>query len=165
MSSCHSYVRGDLAARFLSKVETGSANSCWEWQASVDSSGYGNLGVPRADGSGRFLTQRAHRIAWELANGALPDGLLVCHKCDNRKCVNPAHLFLGSHKDNTQDCALKGRLPNRKGSNNVRAKLNFDCVRIIRDSNAATSTLARLFSVSKSTILSIKNRTTWSAAQ
>jgi len=163
VSSCHSYVRGDLAARFWAKVKTGPANSCWEWQASVDSSGYGNLGVPKADGSGRFLTQRAHRISWELANGPAPDNLLVCHSCDNRKCVNPAHLFLGNHKDNTRDCAAKGRLPDRKGPKNIRAKLDFDLVRIIRSSEVATATLARLFRVSKSTILSVKSGATWSA--
>lgn len=161
MSKCHSYVRGSLAERFWSKVNIGAANECWEWQASLDTRGYGNLGVAKPDGSGRFLTQRAHRIAWEITHGALPAGMLVCHRCDNRKCVNPAHLFLGDHKDNTRDCVAKGRLSNRKGVNNVRAKLTDECVKVIRSLDAPTATLSLLFGVSKSTILSVKSGTTW----
>lgn len=164
MSKCHSYVRGSLAERFWSKVEIGTPEQCWEWQASLDTRGYGNVGVPKVDGSGKFITQRAHRIAWELTNGPLPAGLLVCHRCDNRKCVNPAHLFLGDHKTNSQDCVAKGRIKDRKGANNARAKLSEDCVKAIRSSDAPTAVLSEQFGVSKSTILSVRNGTTWSSA-
>lgn len=87
--------------RFFSKVN--KTDNCWEWTASLIGCGYGNF---------KYKGKRyaAHRFSWELVNGKIPDGLLVCHKCDNRKCVNPEHLFLGTQKDNMQDCLRKGRL-------------------------------------------------------
>lgn len=78
------------------------SEGCWEWQASVFRTGYGQF----RDG-GRSM--RAHRVAWELVNGPIPEGLHVCHRCDNRKCVRPDHLFLGTRSDNMQDMSAKGR--------------------------------------------------------
>lgn len=93
-----------LADRFWPKVRKGGG--CWEWTASM-SHGYGQIGV--GGKSGR--PHHAHRVAWELTNGAIPAGLFVCHHCDNKKCVRPDHLFLGTAKDNNQDRARKGRNP------------------------------------------------------
>jgi len=75
---------------------------CWEWTAYCSKFGYGNK-----NWFGKMM--RVHRISWELSHGSIPDKLLILHKCDNRKCVNPAHLFLGTHKQNTEDMKRKGR--------------------------------------------------------
>lgn len=80
--------------------------TCWLWTATLSNKGYGKIGVcnPRRVAS-------AHRVAWELTHGPIPDGLWVLHKCDVRACVNPSHLFLGMAKDNTDDMNRKGRHP------------------------------------------------------
>lgn len=90
--------------RFDEKVEIAKAGECWTWTASVDGKGYGQFCH-----AGGKSTMRAHRFAYERAFGPVPDGLLVCHTCDNRRCVNPAHLFVGSHSDNMKDMRRKGR--------------------------------------------------------
>lgn len=91
------------ACRFWSKV--GRAESgCWEWQWSVfKQTGYGQFALDSK------TPVNAHRMSWELVNGTVPSGLFVLHKCDNRKCVNPEHLFLGNQQDNMEDMAKKGR--------------------------------------------------------
>lgn len=76
---------------------------CWQWIGRVGQSGYGLFQI------GRHTRLTAHRFAWELANGPVPAGLLACHKCDNRRCINQNHIFIGTHKDNSQDMSRKGR--------------------------------------------------------
>ncbi len=85
--------------RFWSRVNIKSKDDCWEWQAATDKNGYGRLGYKEKSGQG------AHRVSWELVNGPIPDGLWVLHKCDNTKCCNPNHLYLGTHIDNVKDVA------------------------------------------------------------
>ena len=92
-----------LGKRFWSKVN--KTDGCWEWTAYLNKQGYGRYGI----GSNVY---RAHRLAFEEAYGPIPEGMFVCHKCDNPSCVRPDHLFLGTNSDNLKDCSAKGRHPN-----------------------------------------------------
>lgn len=94
-----------VRARIMSKAKESSAG-CWEWQGAISGNGYGSM---RFQGKPSV----AHRVSFFVFTGVDPSGSLCCHTCDNRKCVNPAHIFLGSHRDNMQDALAKGRNPFR----------------------------------------------------
>jgi len=93
----------EFRKRFWSKVEKGS--ECWEWRAYKSPAGYGMIQARTI----HPVPMLAHRVAWELRNGPIPDGLFVLHRCDNPACVRAAHLFLGTQADNNFDRDRKGR--------------------------------------------------------
>lgn len=129
---------------------------CWEWTLCL-SGGYG---------CHRFNKQtfRAHRFAWLISKGKIPNGLLVCHKCDNKKCVRPSHLFIGTYADNLHDALRKGINVPAHGENHVRAKLTLKAVAFIRAQPIVFGTVARLakmFGVSRPTMNSAIRRLTW----
>jgi hypothetical protein len=96
-----------LAPKFWGRVSIQQDSECWEWIAARSPNGYGVISIHRRG-------HRTHRIAYELAIGAIPIGMLVCHHCDNPPCCNPAHLFLGTNADNTGDMLRKCRAPAMK---------------------------------------------------
>jgi len=81
-------------------------NGCWEWIKHIDKYGYGQISVKE---DGIHKSKLIHRVMYELKHGTIQDGLLACHTCDNRKCCNPDHIFLGTAKDNAEDMVAKGR--------------------------------------------------------
>lgn len=150
--------------RFLRKLEKRSSG-CWEWLGALNSDGYGSCSVRYPNN--KITSQSAHRVSWKLFVGDIPAGKFVCHKCDNPKCVNPDHLFLGTHKDNMTDRNTKGRAAGKPqiGSRNGRAKLNGEDVLAIRKKRKdgqSLSSLASEYNVSFQNISAIANRKTWS---
>jgi len=143
--------------RFWSKVNKAGEDDCWEWNGSCNNNGYGRFYLNNK-------MQRAHRVSWELTNGPIPAGMHVLHTCDNPKCVNPAHCFLGTPQDNMDDKVRKKR--QAKGVLHGRAKLTENEVKLIRElyqpyGQYNTYTLAKLFGVGQRTISDIINNKTW----
>ena len=138
-----------LEEKFWSHVDKRGPDECWLWTGQYGPKGYG-----------KFDGKRVHRFAWELANGPIPHGLLVCHQCDTRKCVNPKHLFLGTDKDNRHDAALKGRLP--RGENHHQSLLNKEEVIEIFKSKKSGRELADFYGVSTNVIFQIRSGKRWS---
>jgi hypothetical protein len=131
---------------------------CWEWTGHKVQGGYGQFDA----GSRTMLL--AHRASWQLENGPIPEGMNVLHRCDNPACVRPAHLFVGSAKDNMQDMLSKGRDRIPFGSEHGSAKLTEDSVRRIRLERSGGRRLADLaaeFGVAECTISEIARRRTW----
>ena len=106
-----------LRERFAARVGPRTAAGCIEWQGAFHISGYGYLRHRPAD------VQLAHRAAWYLAHGRIPEGMHVMHKCDNKRCVNAEHLRLGTREDNMQDCSSKGRAKRTKLSEEKQAEI------------------------------------------
>lgn len=126
-----------MSDRFWVKIAVGSEDECWIWLACRDHNGYGRFVVRY----GRYVT-KAHRVAWLLKHGAIPDGLLVCHSCDNPACCNPGHLFIGTVQDNSDDMVNKGRQAREHGlpgENNPNALLTNEQAREIRLAYASGS--------------------------
>lgn len=143
--------------KFVQKSE-----GCWEWSGNRWNSGYGRFFY-------HWKMIPAHRFSWEIANGPIPNGLYVCHSCDNKPCVRPDHLFLGTHQDNIADMMQKGR--QAKGAKNTNwrkpeaadhlRKMNWESVRALRTdraNGAKYSALAKKYGIAGVTAWSIGTR-------
>lgn len=139
-----------LQERFWQKVR--KTDNCWLWEGATLPNGYGQF-------NDEDKLSYAHRVSYRLTYGLIPEGKLVCHRCDVRNCVNPAHLFLGSHSDNMQDAVAKGRAA--RGTRQGLAKLTEDNVRTIRSSTESCYKLAKKFSVSHTTVREVIKRNRW----
>lgn len=150
---------------FWNKVEVALPDECWLWKASTYRDGYGMFG--KTEGPKQPKNYRAHRMAWILTYGDIPDGLYVCHRCDNRLCCNPTHLFLGTAKENHQDMLNKNRQTKigARGELNGSAKLTeADVIEIRRryvPYKYGSPRLAKEYGVTKGAIEFIVHGHTW----
>lgn len=142
------------AERFWIQVQKLGPDECWPWTAAINSGGYGSI-----KDVGKTIS--AHRAAWFLEHGNWPS-LYVCHRCDNRRCCNPAHLFLGTHKDNMDDMRAKGRHAVGEGAHRgtLTAPDVID-IRSLHSFGASVPVLAASFGVTRKTIYVIVNREQW----
>lgn len=146
------YTRIPVEDRFRAKVAV-RENGCHEWTGCVEHDGYGRIAIEavRKDNGRISVTKkRANRLAYELAHGPIPDGMLVCHTCDNPKCVNPDHLFLGTPADNSADMARKGRAAS--GERNGNAKLtdaDRDSIKNMKGKGISQAKIAGMFGISQ----------------
>lgn len=132
-------------------------NECWIWQRALGPGGYGTIRYQHGNIA-------AHRLSYMVATGSLPPREVdICHRCDVRRCVNPAHLFPGTRTDNMRDCARKGRIvtPGLAGDLCPNSKLTSEIVRLVRIDPRPASVLGREYGVTKSTINNIRRRKTW----
>ncbi len=151
-----------ILERFFEKVELIPFTTCWVWSGCA-------IGRIKKAQYGLFTTSRgavlAHRFSWEIHNKAeIPYGMHVLHRCDVSLCVNPAHLFLGTHQDNMTDMRLKGRAVGHSGEMNATSKLTGDDVEFIRQQRRLGVTCVKLandFSVVPSTISRISGGRGW----
>ena len=147
----------DFPTRFWSKVDVRGLDECWEWQGCHSSGGYGCIWTGKRQ-------MGAHRVSWEIHSGReIPEGMVVMHTCDNRSCVNPAHLRIGTQHENLLDAVAKGR--NVRGSRLPQAKLVEGQVREIRRLHAEEGVravrLSEQFGVQISAIVKILKQRTW----
>jgi hypothetical protein len=144
--------------RLLSKTQIDPVTGCWNWTASKDTHGYGHL---RHQGRIRL----AHRFSYELHCGPVPEGMQVCHKCDNRVCLNPDHLFIGTWRDNMLDKLAKGRQSRARqyGNKNPAAKLSEADIIAIRRAKGSVlqKDLALKYGVDRAHISQIQSGKRW----
>jgi len=160
-----------IKTRFWSHVTKGNNNDCWEWFGAHDHFGYGHLKI-----LGKLVS--SHRLSWVLHKGKIPLNMCVLHRCDNPKCINPDHLFLGTKKDNNLDKETKGRanhaFGNRHGryvspwdsrgeknSNAILTKKQVIMVREMAKKGYSIALLSRKLSVSEGCLRNIVKRRTW----
>lgn len=133
---------------FLDRVQ--KSPNCWIWTGRLTEKGYG-----------AFRQSHAHRFSYEFHKGEITDGLYVLHHCDNRSCVNPEHLFLGTQLDNMRDCAMKGRTA--RGEKSVKSKLKECDVHWIRQNYklSEAGNIANRFGITRTQLYRVKSRRSW----
>lgn len=148
-----------IKERFLDSFIPEPNSGCWLWLKGTFTTGYGQMRVHKRK-------SHAHRVSWEIHNGPIPDGLCVLHKCDTPSCVNPAHLFLGTLKDNTRDMIKKHR--SCRGEKHWNSKLTETQIRDIKFQllfGIKQRLIADKHNISEGTISRIKHGTTWRCIQ
>lgn len=147
-----------LRERFEAKGWTVTEEGCWNWNGRIVAGGYGQL-----DYGGTALI--ATRVSYTLHKGEIPKGLMVCHTCDNRRCVNPDHLWLGTNQDNMDDMVAKGRSgPRPRGEDNLKTTLTEDQVRelrLLRSEGMLLRVLAERYGITEASVSMIARRRTW----
>lgn len=142
--------------RLWSRTER--VGDCLIWKGAKTWNGYGRLSINNE-------AKLAHRVAWELSNQQeIPDGMVICHSCDTRDCINPEHLFLGTYKDNMEDMVSKGRKASKKGERNGRSKLtenDVSDIRLLLCFGMRQSDVAKEYHVTRATICDIKHNRLW----
>lgn len=159
----HQKLQSEFADKFLQLVSPEPNTGCWIWAGHYFKSGYGCFA------KFKFKGRKAHRASWVVHHGEIPDGMYVCHKCDNKYCVNPDHLFLGTAKDNIQDYWRKGKgkAPKQeswqkaRGIRHGRSKLSEEQVFFIKTNYASNKELAKMFGVDASLIYLIRKGKIW----
>lgn len=136
-------------AKFMSRFD--KVGDCWIWRNAYR---YGKMEVNH-----RSIT--THRLAYEHWNGPIPEGMCVCHTCDNKACVNPAHLYLGTVAENSADAAAKGFYDRKFGEDNNSAKLTTEQVLAIRADTRTQTAIAATYGIDQSTVSYIKRRKRW----
>lgn len=136
----------NLEARFWKKVVKLPDDGCWEWSGYLTSTGYGSIMQD-------YKNIKAHRLSWEIHYGLIPEGMLICHKCDNRKCVRPDHLFLGTFLLNHHDALSKGRNKGKPIMNNEVVLMR----KLFKDGRYNQIELANIFGISRGTVGGIVN--------
>lgn len=155
--ACYRHPSALIAGNFWDWVDGSDPDGCWPWTRGRMSTGHGTLRNGKT-------TMLAHRFAWELTFGPIPEGLVICHTCDNPPCCRPDHLALGTQVDNIVDMVTKRRDRHPRGVDQGSAKVTDDAVREIRRLRTAGSTLiaiAQQFNVGTSTVHRIASRASW----
>ena len=139
----------DIAA-FWSRVSVSTPFQCWPWNGPKNDAGYG-----------RFKDTMAHRVAFALIHGPIPDGLIVRHRCDNKPCCNPQHLLVGTNQDNSNDAVERGQIA--RGERHGRTRLTAENVTYIRQNpqSLKITALAARFGVCKATVSYIRSGRSW----
>lgn len=153
-------VKKSSPEKFWNKINFGEPDQCWEWTGFIDY-GYGRFGRKM---NGRWGSMLAHRMMWIYVHGEIPEGQCVLHSCDNRKCCNPAHHFLGTKKENNEDRDRKGRHIALRGSENGQSKLKEIDIPIIRSrikAGESVCRVAREYGVSHKTLSQAYTGKTW----
>lgn len=150
-------IGGLLRDRIMANISIDEKTGCWNWTAGTSGNGYGELRLKNGLSGGQRGT--AHRISYSEFVGEIPAGMMVCHKCDNRLCVNPNHLFIGTAQDNLTDMVKKGR--SLKGEKNHKSILSDFQVAEIKNSNTPLKIAAEKYGVHFSTISKIRTGKNW----
>ena len=145
-----------MLERFWSKVNIGGPHECWEWTSTKLPKGYGRFWI---SGKQRY----AHRLSWQFAYGDIPDGVDVCHSCDNPGCVNPRHLFIGTRADNMQDAVNKGRvhLGEADGNSKLTREDVLEIRKLLAEGKRTQLDIGAVFGVSQMTVSSINTGQRW----